>query len=212
MPAKNDPRTRRKILDLLKRGGPQDARTLAGEIDVTTMAVRQHLYQLQQEALVDFVEEPRPKGRPAKMWRLTAAAERYFPDAHAELAVGLVAAMSQTFGAAGLEKLVAARARQQTADYEKRIPRRASLARKLETLASLRSDEGYMAEVHHEADGSFLLIENHCPICAAASACTGLCSAELDVFQAVLGEDVAIERTEHILEGARRCAYRITRR
>lgn len=207
-----DPRTRRKILDLLKRSGPQDARKLAGELDVSPMAVRQHLYQLQEQKLVDFEEESRPKGRPAKMWRLTDAAERFFPDAHAELAVGLVAAMSQTFGAAGLEKLVAARARQQTAEYTQQIPKRASLPRRLKALAALRSEEGYMAEVHREADGGYLLVENHCPVCAAATACTGLCSAELEVFRSVLGDGVQVERTEHILEGARRCAYRVTRR
>src|SRR5881397_3419115 len=32
---------------------------------------------------------------------------------------------------------------------------------------------------------------------------------ELDVFQAVLGEDVEVNRTEHIVAGARRCAYRV---
>ena len=48
-----------------------------------------------------------------------------------------------------------------------------------------------MAVVQRQADGSFLLLENHCPICAAAVACTGLCSQELDVFQAVLATGFA---------------------
>lgn len=60
-----------------------------------------------------------------------------------------------------------------------------------------------------QADGAFLLVENHCPICAAAAACTGLCAKELEVFQAVLGEGVEVNRTEHIVAGARRCAYRV---
>jgi hypothetical protein len=42
--------------------------------------------------------------------------------------------------------------------------------------------------------------------------CTGLCGKELEVFQEVLGEDVRIERTEHIVAGARRCAYRVSSR
>ena len=66
-----------------------------------------------------------------------------------------------------------------------------------------------MADVRREPDGSFLLVENHCPICAAAVSCTGLCAKELEVFQAVLGVDVAVTRTEHIVAGARRCAYRV---
>ena len=66
-----------------------------------------------------------------------------------------------------------------------------------------------MAEVRNGEDGAFLLIENHCPVCRAAAACTGLCAAELSVFQAVLGIDVEVTRGDHILAGARRCAYRV---
>ncbi len=67
-----------------------------------------------------------------------------------------------------------------------------------------------MADWSPDPGGGFLFVENHCPICAAAAACQGFCRAELMVFRAVLGPDVAIERTDHILAGARRCAYRIT--
>jgi predicted ArsR family transcriptional regulator len=66
-----------------------------------------------------------------------------------------------------------------------------------------------MAEWRTDDDGSLLLVENHCPICAAAATCQGFCRSELEVFQDVLGPSVAIERIEHILAGARRCAYRI---
>ena len=38
------------------------------------------------------------------------------------------------------------------------------------------------------------------------------CRAELDVFREALGPGAEIERTEHILAGARRCAYRVTPR
>ena len=54
-----------------------------------------------------------------------------------------------------------------------------------------------------------LLIEHHCPICEAAEACAGFCRAELGVFRAVLGDGVSVERTEHLLSGGARCAYRI---
>ncbi len=68
-----------------------------------------------------------------------------------------------------------------------------------------------MAEVESQKDGSFLLIENHCPICVAAKNCMRLCGAELEVFRAVLGKGISIERTEHILGGARRCAYKVSK-
>ena len=66
-----------------------------------------------------------------------------------------------------------------------------------------------MASVRGDGRGGLLLVENHCPICAAATACQGFCTSELDIFRAVLGPGVTVERSEHIVGGDRRCAYRI---
>lgn len=68
-----------------------------------------------------------------------------------------------------------------------------------------------MAAVRKQGD-AWLLIENHCPICAAARACQGFCRSELELFKEVLGRDVEVERVEHQLSGALRCAYRVTPR
>jgi predicted ArsR family transcriptional regulator len=204
-----DTRSRRAILDVLKRDGPQDARALARQLEVTAMAVRHHLYALAAEKMVESHEEPRPVGRPAKLWRLTPAANELFPNAHADLTVHLIKSMREAFGERGLERLISLRTRDQVGSYSARVPRGGSLRKRLAALANLRTREGYMAEVQEDTDGTFLLIENHCPICAAATACTRLCAGELRAFQEVLGKDVHIERIDHILAGARRCAYRV---
>ena len=78
-------------------------------------------------------------------------------------------------------------------------------------LAQLRAAEGYMARV--EEDGQdWLLIEDHCPICAAAQSCQGFCRSELQLFQEVMGREAVVRREEHLLAGARRCVYRVSRR
>lgn len=186
-----------------------DAAQLAEQLDLSAMAVRLHLYALQAERLVTYEDEPRPVGRPAKLWRLTPAADHLFQEGYAELALSLIGSISKTFGKAGLERLFALRTSDQIAAYRRRITGRESLRQRLKTLAAIRTDEGYMADVKPQGDGAFLLVENHCPICAAATACTGLCATELEVFQSVLGNDVEVTRTEHIVSGARRCAYRV---
>jgi predicted ArsR family transcriptional regulator len=48
------------------------------------------------------------------------------------------------------------------------------------------------------------------PRCAAAAACQGLCREELSLFRAAIGAKAHVERIDHILAGARRCAYKIT--
>ena len=203
-------KTRRAIVKILKMQGPLDSTQLADQLGLTAMAVRQHLYALQSEGHVEAEERPVPIGRPAKHWRLTREADQLFPEAYAELNVSLIQALRDTFGEEGLDQVLVSRCARQRQDYAKRIRASDSLDKKLKELARVRTEEGYMAEVRREKDGSYLLLENHCPICAAANACQGFCSTELDLFRSVLGLGVAVERVEHIVAGDRRCAYRIT--
>ncbi|NRQ54615.1 transcriptional regulator [Brevibacillus sp. HD1.4A] len=202
-------RTRRSIINLLKQNGAMDANQLASELGVTAMAVRQHLYDLQEQRLVTFFEEPRSMGRPAKMWALTSEANRLFPDGYADLTVSLIESMKEAFGEEGLEKLIEIRNRKQVLDYQSKAPLSLPLQEKLLALAKSRTDEGYMAEIIANEDGSFYFVEKHCPICEAARACSGLCNKELEMFQAVLGAGLTITRDEHILAGHNRCVYRI---
>jgi predicted ArsR family transcriptional regulator len=203
-------KTRRAIVKLLKTEGALDSARLAKRLRVTPMAVRQHLYALQKEKMVNAEERPVPLGRPAKFWKLTREADRLFPDAYAELSVALLDAVGETFGSSGVDRLLHTRLARQKRDYAARIDRDAPLSKKLQQLAKIRSEEGYMAEVHAEGPKAFVFLENHCPICAAATACQGLCATEIELFQSVLGPGVTISRTEHIIGGERRCAYRMT--
>ena len=203
-------KTRRAIVKLLKTEGAKGAAQVAARLGLTAMAVRQHLYQLQREKLVSAEERPVPLGRPAKYWQLTREADRLFPDAYAEVSVALIEAVEDAFGEAGLKCVLQSRSIRQRADYLQRIPPSLSLKGKVQKLARIRSEEGYMAGVKAAGKDAFLLVENHCPICAAASACQGFCVTELDLFRAVLGPGVTVEREEHIVSGDRRCAYRIT--
>jgi predicted ArsR family transcriptional regulator len=202
-------KTRRAIVKLLKTRGAMDAAQLASRLHLTTMAVRQHLYELQRQKLVTAQERPVPLGRPAKYWTLTADANRLFPDAYAELSVDLIDALKDSFGETGVARVIQSRFTKQQQLYRSRIPQSGSLKNRVRLLAGLRTEEGYMAEVKPLPKGGFLLIENHCPICAAATVCKGFCTTELDLFRSVLGPDVTVERAEHIISGDRRCAYRI---
>ena len=204
-----EPKTRRTIAKLLKTEGPIDSAQLAKRLGLTAMAVRQHLYALQREGLVTAEERPVPIGRPAKFWRLTRKADQFFPEAYAELSVALIDSVKDAFGDEGLERVLTSRSARQKMDYGKRVQPGDLLEKKLQELAKVRTEEGYMAEIRKEGEGSYLLVENHCPICAAANVCQGFCSTELELFRSVLGPGVTVERAEHILSGDHRCVYRV---
>ncbi|MEM7350639.1 MAG: helix-turn-helix domain-containing protein [Acidobacteriota bacterium] len=204
---------KRRVIDQLKRSGPVAAGAVAKALGLTVVAVRQHLQALEAQGLV----EPRPqapsgRGRPSIHWALLPAADTLFPDRHADLTVGLIEAAREAFGQAGLDRLIEVRARDQTKEYQRLLPRRLPLAKRVQRLADQRTAEGYMAEVAADDSGDLLLIEHHCPICEAARRCVGLCAAELEVFQKSLGDDVEVERARHLLSDGDRCVYRIRRR
>ena len=202
---------KRRLLERLKRSGPTTAGELAAGLELTDVAIRQHLVALDQAGLVcQQTKPPAGRGRPAILWSLTGMAQEIFPDRHADLTLDLIETVRESFGEEGLERLVRARARRQAEAYVQLIPPAgAALKKRVEALARQRTAEGYMAEVVPEGRGVYLLIEHHCPICEAAKSCTGLCQAELDVFRQSLGEDVSIERTQHLISGGERCVYRI---
>ncbi len=205
------PTGRLAVLDLVKREGPVSADAMAQRLGITGMAVRQHLAALSAEGLADYAEEARPRGRPVKLWRATEKSAAQFVDAHSALAADLVAQMRRAFGEDGMDKILKLRTAEQEKAYRAKTNAQRSLKGKLDQLAKIRSTEGYMAEVRRDAEtGGWLLVENHCPICAAARLCTGLCREELALFNRVLGKDVKVERLSHILAGAGRCAYRVT--
>jgi predicted ArsR family transcriptional regulator len=197
-----------RLLGVIKRRGPQRIADLAAALRITAEAARQQIIRLAAEGLVVSETERRGVGRPTRRWSLTGRGHARFPDTHAELTLCLIDAVRAKLGEEALERLIVAREEQSRNDYAAALAGARTLAERLARLTKVRSREGYMAEWRKVA-GGYLLVENHCPICAAATACQGFCRAELDVFRAVLGAGVSIERTDHIVAGARRCAYRI---
>ena len=130
--------------------------------------------------------EPTGRGRPPVHWQLAPAAAQAFPDRHGELSVDLITSLRATLGDPALDRVIAARSDRQVATYEAALTARRICSDRVQRLADVRSDEGYLAEVYADGD-DLLLVEHHCPIRDAAASCGALCSAELDVFRRVLG-------------------------
>jgi predicted ArsR family transcriptional regulator len=212
LPPSSPKSTRLALLDILKREGPQDAKTLAARLGITSMAIGLQLSSLEEEKLVEARPEPPTpgrRGRPGHRWALTVAADRVFPDAHALLTVGLLESLQEVYGEGGMRKLLDARTRHQREEYGRAVPAEAPLKEKVKALARLRDREGYMTEVQPAPGGGWRLIENHCPICTAARACRGFCQSEWQVFSGLMGAEAVVTREEHLLTGGRRCVYDI---
>ncbi|OBP13409.1 hypothetical protein A5320_19080 [Rheinheimera sp. SA_1] len=206
-----------KILQLLKTKGQQTSQQLADLLQLTMMGARKHLLNLAEQGLVvagtDHPEAATgsSRGRPQQYWRLTKAGHQYFPDRHADVSLQLIDGVRQLFGATGLEQLIVQREQQQQLHYLQKLSNFGDLAAKVQQLAEIRRQEGYLAEAYllenSLLDGSWVLVEHHCPICAAATLCQNFCRSELTLFRACVEGLATVERTEHLLSDGSRCAY-----
>lgn len=205
---------KRRLVERLKRVDMATVPELASAFGLTDTAVRQHLDALEASGLVERTTAPAAgRGRPPVRWRLTPLADDLFPDRHGDLTVDLIAGIRQALGDRALDRVIDARTASQERSYRSALPNpaKASVRVRVRRLAALRSDEGYLAEAVPDGD-AMVLVEHHCPVCDAATSCQGLCRGELELFRRVLGDDVTVERTSHVLSGDDRCAYRISPR
>lgn len=198
-----------RILYLLKTKGPQTAAALGKYLQITSMGARQHLQALEQDELVSWDDISSGRGRPSRYWQLTAKAWQQFPDSHGELMITMLDSIQSVFGAEGLDQLISQREHQLSTQYSQAMQDCPAISDKLVRLTELRNREGYMAEWLEDEDG-FWFIENHCPICAAASSCQNFCRSELQLFEEIFTGLGEVRREDYILDGARRCSYRIT--
>ncbi|MCW7548311.1 transcriptional regulator [Photorhabdus sp. APURE] len=197
-----------KLLMLLKTRGPQQASDAGKILGTTGEAARQQFVKLAKEGLVEAIAEARGVGRPIQLWHLTAAGHNHFPDAHAELTVQLLNTIRKQLGEKAIDLLIDTREQETRINYQQAMNGATSLQERVERLVAIRCREGYMAQWSFTEDGAILLVENHCPICAAAATCQSFCRSELNVFRDIL--QAQVERVEYILTNSRRCAYRIT--
>ena len=184
------------------------AKLLAAELNLTTMGVRQHLQQLESQDKLEAFDQRAARGRPTRYWNLSNNAQSEFPNKHEQLTLQMIDSIKTVFGEQGLEDLIVQRELEVAKRYKRELSKHHLLGEKLAALVSLRTEEGYMASLEKK-DKCYWIMENHCPICSAARHCQSFCRSELQLFQELLSPQAKIFREEHILEGARRCAYRI---
>ena len=109
-----------------------------------------------------------------------------------------------------MQRLLDTRLTRQQTDYAARIPRSLTLEKKLQQLARCEPRKATWRRSGREGKGVFVLHREPLPdlrgrdrlpglLLRPSSICSGRCS----------GPGVTVERTEHIVGGDRRCAYRV---
>ena len=199
--------TRRQILESLKKRGELGADELAAQLELTTSGVRQHLVALTSDGLVAHRQVRDGPGRPKHCYHLTAAADALFPRAYSDLTNELLGYASDDDPEL-VERLFERRRKRRVEDAKQRLAGK-DFETRVEELATILDEDGYLADFQRQDDGTYLITEHNCAILGVARRYGQACSSEIEFLRAVL-PDATVERTHHILAGAHRCGYTIT--
>jgi predicted ArsR family transcriptional regulator len=110
-----------------------------------------------------------------------------------------------------LDQLFAKRREARIEGARTRLASKRTLRSKVAELTRILDEDGYLASWEQVAPGVFRIVEHNCAIWAVAERYGQACTSELEFIRTVLdGADV--ERVQHMVAGARRCAYEVTAR
>jgi predicted ArsR family transcriptional regulator len=197
--------SQQRILEHLKRSGSSTIPAIAEDLELNVETVRGHLKALAREGLLRRAgSRPRGPGRPEIVYELTADAEALFPNREGELLQRLAHYLKQE----GHPDLI-------NGFFEEYVDSRRSeaLARleglegqeRLEEVAVILSDEGFMAEIETDPGGRPLLKLCNCPMRQLVEATRAPCRAELGFVKELLGE--RLTRVTYIPSGDSACCY-----
>jgi predicted ArsR family transcriptional regulator len=197
--------TRRQLLRHLKREGSLSIDEAMDRLGMARTTVREHLIHLKEQGLVERSADRQGRGRPRHRYRMTAEANGLFPSRDDEL-MGRLLGFLEEEGEGGLvEAFFRTYWSERTQRAKDRLPAGdVPFTKRLEAVADLLSDEGFMPEVEH-AEGAVTLRECNCPFSESVGRTRIPCVLEKQFFEDVLGRGV--RRATHMPEGAPACTY-----
>lgn len=188
----DDAPTRARVARSILEEGPSTTAALAERLDLTPAAVRRHLDNLLEDGTITAREQrvygQRGRGRPPRVFAITAAGRDAFDQDYDGLAVEALRFLADSAG----DEAVLAFARQRVADLEARYRPRLEQVPEAErpaALAAALTEDGYAASVRTAPSGE-QVCQHHCPVAHVAEQFPQLCEAETEVFARLLGSHV----------------------
>jgi DeoR family suf operon transcriptional repressor len=204
------PGGRRAVLYAVRRRGEATAEQVAEQLGMTVSGARQHLSALAADGLVQAQELPTPtprRGRRTLAYAATAEADHHFPKAYGELTNELLGYVADADPAL-LDDLFAKRREHRIASARSRLATIDGLGAQVAELTAILDEDGYLATVEPVGRDAYRIVEHNCAIWAVAQKYGQACSSEIDFIRAVL-PSASVERVQHMVAGARHCAYEV---
>ncbi len=196
--------TRDALLFNLKVRGEMTMAELCEALNVTYMGVKRYLAEYQAQGLVESRIVQKSRGRPLYKYRLSQKAQALFPSGYEGVLTEVLDAVRETSGHKGVMDLLTLRNERVIRTQRPRFDGK-ELRGKVEELAKLFADNGYMSQWEELPDGNFFIYQQHCPLHSLTGQYRQLCNLELQLMRSLLG--VKVIRQSYMLKNDPVCGY-----
>ena len=153
---------RTEVVDLLQRGVHTVAE-LAAQLRLTNNAVRSHLHALESDGLVRRRGSQRGTRRPHELYELTPRAQKYLAQASTATLSAVLTAMKNLLPSRALPGLLAESGHVLAARFGTDTAGKPLLSR-VQSAARVLNSIGGAAQVEIEANDSFCILSQGCPV------------------------------------------------
>ncbi len=186
-----------RVARLLLEGGPATASDLARRLKLTPAAVRRQLDSLEAAGHIKANERPpygptppRGRGRPAKVYTLTASGRDAFDQAYDDVAIDALRYLVETGGQSAVLDFARRRVAETERRYEPIVSAGATQGERIELLAQALTSDGFAAGVEPTGDIGSQICQHHCPVAHVAEEFPQFCEAEAEAFSRLVGTHV----------------------
>lgn len=193
---------------VLLQQGSMTPVALAELLGLTSAAIRKHLDTLTEAGLVEFSERApygpgalsssRGRGRPARVFSLTAKGRATFGEREDSTALSAVRFLQQVAGEQAVVEF-ATEIAESFAENHAQIRDLPTVQDRVEALVFALNTDGYASDLTQGASDSTQICQHNCPIGDVAAEFPQMCEAERAMFSDLLG--VHVTRLATIAKG-----------
>ncbi|MBJ8053285.1 DeoR family transcriptional regulator [Bacillus cereus] len=200
--------TKEEIVQLLKVKGEHTVAELAEALEITEMAIRRHLSNLEKDELIYSKMLRQHAGRPTYLYGLSQKGEDTFPKEYKQFAIEILDDLARMGDEKILRYVLQERTKRTEEQLQKKISNQSNLAYKVQEIAAMQEKNGYMVQIKRDGERSFILEKQNCPLKEIAEKFPQVCEDEKDMYKRLF-TGANVKTLTNMCEGDCNCSYQI---
>ncbi|MES5891798.1 MULTISPECIES: DeoR family transcriptional regulator [Bacillus cereus group] len=200
--------TKEEIVQLLKVKGEHTVAELAEVLEITEMAIRRHLSNLEKDELIYSKMLRQHVGRPTYLYGLSQKGEDTFPKEYKQFAIEMLDDLARMGDEKILRYVLQERTKRMEEQLQKKISNQSSLAYKVQEIAAIQEKNGYMVQIKRDGERSFILEKQNCPLKEIAEKFPQVCEDEKDMYKRLF-TGANVKTLTNMCVGDCNCSYQI---